>query len=66
MSTMVQGNGIYYDESGSAYEGHWVGGLRQGHGQQAYVPEDRDGLSSDVYDGEWDQDNRSDQPVHPA
>lgn len=38
-------------------------GLKQGHGQQMYVPEGGDGCSYDVYDGEWDEDNRSDMRV---
>lgn len=41
-------------------------GLKQGHGQQVYVPEDGDGFSHDVYDGEWDQDNRSDRPCNQS
>lgn len=60
----MQGRGIYYDDSGSAYEGLWAKGLRQGHGQQAYAPEGGDGFHTDVFDGEWDQDNRSDNLVH--
>ena len=63
----MQGRGIYYDDSGSAYEGLWVKGLRQGHGQQAYIPEGSDGFSNDVYDGDWDQDNRSESLcIRPA
>ena len=53
---MIQGRGIYYDDAGNAYDGLWEKGLRHGAGQQAYVCEVAG--SSDIYEGDWETDNR--------
>ena len=53
---ILQGRGIYYDDAGNAYEGLWEKGVRAGRGQQAYLSESAD--SNDIYEGDWEQDNR--------
>ena len=52
----LQGKGMYYDDAGSVYDGLWEKGVRHGHGQQSYISDSGDGHN--VYNGNWEQDNR--------
>ena len=54
----MQGRGLHYDDAGNVYEGQWQEGMRHGEGQQLYGGRLPDHFGADVYDGQWENDNR--------
>lgn len=60
----VQGRGLHYNDIGNVYEGQWQEGMRHGEGQQLYGGRLPDHFGPDVYNGQWENDNRWELPLH--
>lgn len=58
MTLCPKGNGIFYDDNGSFYEGEWWDGKRHGRGRAVYGGREVDGSGGDAYEGNWENDFR--------